>query len=99
MQFSTVKLHNELRQYDFIKRYVHISTPEVYGSCSGFVDESFSYNPSTPYAVSRAAGDMSLQTFYSAYKFPVVTTHVQLTFMDLDNSSIELFLGQFYSFC
>ena len=71
---STVKLHNELRQYDFIKRYVHISTPEVYGSCSGFVDETFSYNPSTPYAVSRAAGDMSLQTFYSAYKFPVVTT-------------------------
>ena len=71
---STVKLHNELRQYDFIKRYVHISTPEVYGNCSGFVDETFSFNPSTPYAVSRAAGDMSLKAFHSAYDFPVVTT-------------------------
>lgn len=71
---STVKLHDELRQCDFLKRYVHISTPEVYGSCSGFVDESFPFNPSTPYAVSRAAADMSLNAFYSAYNFSVVTT-------------------------
>jgi len=71
---STVKLHDELRKCDFLKRYVHVSTPEVYGSCSGLVDESFPFNPSTPYAVSRAAGDMSLQTFYAAYDFPVVTT-------------------------
>ena len=71
---STVKLHDELRKCDFLKRYVHVSTPEVYGSCSGFVDESFPFNPSTPYAVSRAAGDMSLQTFHSAYDFPVVMT-------------------------
>src|SRR5262245_38815695 len=35
---STVKFHDELRKVDFIKRYVHVSTPEVYGSCSGFVN-------------------------------------------------------------
>ena len=71
---STVKLHNELRQCDFLQRYVHISTPEVYGSCSGFVTEDAPFNPSTPYAVSRAAGDMSLRSFFTAYNFPVVTT-------------------------
>lgn len=71
---STVKLHDELRKLSFLKRYVHISTPEVYGSCSGFVKEDFPFNPSTPYAVSRAAADMSLRTFHSAYGFPVVTT-------------------------
>jgi dTDP-glucose 4,6-dehydratase len=71
---STVKLHNILRQCDFLKRYVHVSTPEVYGSCSGFVNEDFPFNPSTPYAVSRAAADMSLRTFKAAYDFPVVTT-------------------------
>lgn len=71
---STVKFHDELRKLDFLKRYVHISTPEVYGSCSGFVDESFPFNPSTPYAVSRAAADMSLRTFHATYDFPVVTT-------------------------
>lgn len=71
---STIKLHDQLRQCGFLKRYVHVSTPEVYGSCSGFVDENFMLNPSTPYAVSRAAADMSLRTFSSAYGFPVVTT-------------------------
>jgi dTDP-glucose 4,6-dehydratase len=71
---STVKLHDELRKLDFLKHYVHISTPEVYGSCSGFVKENFPFNPSTPYAVSRAAADMSLHAFFQAYQFPVVTT-------------------------
>jgi dTDP-glucose 4,6-dehydratase len=71
---STIKFHDELRKCDFLNCYVHVSTPEVYGSCSGFVQEDFVFNPSTPYAVSRAAADMSLRTFYSAYKFPVVTT-------------------------
>ncbi len=71
---STIKFHDELRKCVFLKRYVHVSTPEVYGSCSGFVGENFIFNPSTPYAVSRAAADMSLRTFYSAYQFPVVTT-------------------------
>lgn len=71
---STVKFHDELRKCDFLKRYVHVSTPEVYGSCSGFVKEDFPFNPSTPYAVSRAAADMSLRTFRAAYNFPVVTT-------------------------
>lgn len=71
---STVKLHDVLRKCDFLERYVHVSTPEVYGSCSGFVDENFPFNPSTPYAVSRAAADMSLRTFHAAYNFPVVST-------------------------
>ena len=71
---STIKFHDELRRYDFLKRYVHVSTPEVYGSCTGFVDEDYPFNPSTPYAVSRAAADMSLRTFRAAYNFPVVTT-------------------------
>jgi len=71
---ATVKLHEELRKCDFLQRYVQVSTPEVYGSCSGFVKEDFAFNPSTPYAVSRAAADMSLRTFHAAYKFPVVTT-------------------------
>lgn len=71
---STIKFHDELRKCDFLKRYVHVSTPEVYGSCTGFVKEDFPFNPSTPYAVSRAAADMSLRTFRAAYNFPVVTT-------------------------
>jgi dTDP-glucose 4,6-dehydratase len=71
---STVGLHDRLRQCDFLDRYVHFSTPEVYGSTDGFVREDRRFNPTTPYAVSRAAADMSLATFFSAYGFPVVIT-------------------------
>jgi len=71
---ATVKLHDQLRKCDFLRKYVHVSTPEVYGSCSGFVAETQAFNPSTPYAVSRAAADMSLKTFHAAYGFPVAWT-------------------------
>jgi dTDP-glucose 4,6-dehydratase len=71
---STVKFHNKLRTRQFIKKYVHVTTPEVYGSTAGFIKEDTPFNPSTPYAVSRAACDMSLKTFFEAYDFPVVFT-------------------------
>jgi dTDP-glucose 4,6-dehydratase len=71
---ATVRLHDQLRRFDFIDRYVHISTPEVYGDCTGSVREDAPLNPTTPYAVSRAACDMSLMTFHKAYSFPVVFT-------------------------
>lgn len=71
---STIKFHDQLRKCNFLQRYVHVSTPEVYGSCAGFVGEDSAFNPTTPYAVSRAAADMSLRTFHSTYNFPVVTT-------------------------
>jgi dTDP-glucose 4,6-dehydratase len=69
-----VALHDELRKLSFLKKYVHVSTPEVYGSCEGHVTEDRPFNPSTPYAVSRAAADLSLRTFAQTYGFPVVTT-------------------------
>jgi dTDP-glucose 4,6-dehydratase len=77
---STVRLHERLRKLDFLKKYVHVTTPEVYGSTSGLVGEDAPFNPSTPYAVSRAAADMSLRTYHAAYGFPVVFTRAANVF-------------------
>lgn len=71
---STVRLHELLRNDSAIERYIHITTPEVYGSTEGWVQENAPFNPSTPYAVSRAASDMSLRTYFTNYQFPVVST-------------------------
>jgi len=71
---STTLLFNRLKDLSFIKKYVHVTTPEVYGSCSGYVKEGQPFNPSTPYAASRAAGDMSLKTFVDNYGFPAVSS-------------------------
>jgi dTDP-glucose 4,6-dehydratase len=77
---STIRFHDRLRQHGFLKKYVHVTTPEVYGSTKGFVTEDAPFNPSTPYAVSRAAADMSLRTFHAAYGFPVVYTRAANVF-------------------
>ena len=69
-----VKLHDQLRKLKYIKKYVHVTTPEAYGSTDGWIKENFNFEPSTPYAVSRAACDLHLMSFFKAYNFPVVFT-------------------------
>jgi dTDP-glucose 4,6-dehydratase len=71
---SKVKLHRFLVNKQWLKKYIRISTPEVYGSSDSLISESQSYNPSTPYAVSHAAIDMSLKAFQKQFDFPVVFT-------------------------
>jgi dTDP-glucose 4,6-dehydratase len=41
---------------------------------SGWVKETFEFAPSTPYAVSRAAGDWHLKGLFTNYGFPVIFT-------------------------
>ena len=71
---STINFHDNLRKCDFLKRYIHISTPEVYGSTSDNLQENHNYSPSTPYAASKLAGDLHLITLYKRYDFPVIFT-------------------------
>lgn len=75
-QTNTVALAvlvNHLRKQDYLQRYLHISSPEVYGSCIGIVKEDVPLNPSTPYAASKAAADLLLQTYYKQFEFPLLT--------------------------
>lgn len=71
---STTLLFERLRRLDWLERYVHVTTPEVYGSTEGWVREDAPFNPTTPYAVSRAAGDMQLRIVVAQYGFPAVST-------------------------
>jgi dTDP-glucose 4,6-dehydratase len=71
---AMVRLHDRLRKFLFLRKFVQASTPEVYGSTAGLVNESAPWNPSTPYAVSKAACDMNLLAFQKAYGFPAVLT-------------------------
>jgi dTDP-glucose 4,6-dehydratase len=71
---AKVRLHDVLRTLEGLERYIRVSTPEVYGSHDNILRETWQFNPSTPYAVSHAAIDMSLRTFHQRYGFPVVFT-------------------------
>ncbi len=71
---GSINFVNNLSQLKNIKKYVHVSTPEVYGSTKINLKENINYNPSTPYAISRATCDMHLLSLYKNFKFPVIFT-------------------------
>ncbi len=58
----------------FIKKIIHVSTPEVYGSTSRNLKENYKFNPSTPYAISRAAMDIQLKRMYEYFGLPIIIT-------------------------
>lgn len=71
---SPVRLHQGLRRIGSLKRFIQVSTPEVYGARSGPIPPDTSYAPSSPYAVSKAAADMALAADHAHHDFPVVWT-------------------------
>lgn len=70
---SLAKLTNYLRNASYLEKYMHISTPEVYGTTERMVKEDAPLNPSTPYAASKVAADLFLFTLVKNFKFPLVT--------------------------
>ena len=60
-----------LKDYDRLEKFIQITTPEVYGSTSVKIKEETMLQPSTPYAVSRAAGDMMLKIYHEQFGLPV----------------------------
>lgn len=77
---AQVALHEAIRTLPTLEKYVHVGTPEVYGHTAGEIDESAPLQPSTPYAASRAACDLHLETFLREYGFPVVWTRAANVF-------------------
>jgi dTDP-glucose 4,6-dehydratase len=72
--YGTYTLLDAARNSD-IKKFVHISTDEVYGSTDkGSFKENDSLQPSSPYSASKAAGDLMALAFYKTYDLPTTVT-------------------------
>ena len=92
---------NHLRRQDYLERYLHISSPEVYGTCVGKVTEHAPMNPSTPYAASKAAADFLLSAYRKHYRFPLLTVRAtnvygarQQLFKIIPRATIYLQMGR-----
>ncbi|MFN3395765.1 MAG: dTDP-glucose 4,6-dehydratase [Thermodesulfovibrionales bacterium] len=57
-----------------VKRYVHISTDEVYGSLGedGRFTEETPLRPNSPYAASKASADLLVRAYYETYRIPAI---------------------------
>ena len=58
-------------------RFLHVSTDEVYGSLgpAGRFTETSPYDPSSPYAASKAGADHFARAYHRTYGLPVIVTN------------------------
>lgn len=74
---GTHHLLEEARRYE-VKRFIQVSTDEVYGSCEeGYFSEEAKLAPRNPYAASKAAGDLLALSYYHTHKTPVIVTRTE----------------------
>ena len=75
--FGTHSLLEACREYGKIKRFIHISTDEVYGEVdmdnNGCVEKGV-LNPTNPYAATKAAAEFLVRSYYHSFKLPVIIT-------------------------
>lgn len=61
------------------KKFLHVSTDEVYGSLpddeNAFFYETTPYDPHSPYSASKASSDMLVKAYMDTYKFPANITN------------------------
>ncbi|MFY7992566.1 MAG: dTDP-glucose 4,6-dehydratase [Bacteriovoracaceae bacterium] len=62
---------------DQSKRFLHVSTDEVYGTLgeTGLFTEETPYAPNSPYSASKASSDMVVRSYFHTYGMNVVTTN------------------------
>lgn len=62
-----------------VKKYVQVSTDEVYGSLDlnsrSRFQENSPFAPNIPYSATKAGGDLLCRAYYSTWQVPVVVTH------------------------
>ncbi|HBB03201.1 MAG: dTDP-glucose 4,6-dehydratase, dTDP-glucose 4,6-dehydratase [Candidatus Peregrinibacteria bacterium GW2011_GWF2_38_29] len=59
-----------------VKKYVQISTDEVYGSINnGSFNEISPFMPNSPYSASKAGADHLCRAYFVTYNLPVIVTH------------------------
>jgi dTDP-glucose 4,6-dehydratase len=81
IQSNIVGVYNLLECFKIFSRknkskLIHISTDEVYGDVlKGRTDENHPYQPSSPYAASKAASDHLVSSYIRTYNLPAIVTN------------------------
>lgn len=59
-----------------VERFINISTDEIFGESLNISDKKYeydNYNPSSPYAVSKATADILGNSYYRMFNIPLIT--------------------------
>jgi len=70
---GTYTILEAIRKFD--KKLIHISTDEVFGSLkSGSATEKYPFNPSSPYAASKASAELLVNSYFVTYGIDAIIT-------------------------
>jgi dTDP-glucose 4,6-dehydratase len=68
---ALARLVEELMKRDWLERFIQIGTSEMYGSVEHATNEDEPIKPTSPYAASKVAFDMYLDSVHRFLKFPM----------------------------
>src|SRR3974390_7278 len=68
---ALARLAEELMRGDWLERFIQIGTSEMYGSVNHATKEDEPIKPTSPYAASKVAFDMYLESVHKFLKFPM----------------------------
>ena len=88
-------LLNEVKKRGTVKRFIQVSTDEVYGQIlEGSFTEKSELKPRNPYSASKLGGDRLAYSFFATYGLPVVITRASNTYgpMAYPEKVIPLFI-------
>lgn len=72
---SKLEFISSLHKIHFLKKFIYISTPEVFGSNDNFINEkNKNFNPSTPYALSKLTCEKNLLIYNNFIKKKTIIT-------------------------
>ncbi len=63
-----------IKKFTFLKKYIYVSTPEIFGSSKLIKENCKIYNPSTPYATSKLCFEMLLKNYAKNFNAPIIIT-------------------------
>ena len=70
-----LQIFKKLNKFNFLKKYILISTPEIFGNTTDKLKEnSNNFNPSTPYATSKLCAEFLLKNYAKKNNMPFIIT-------------------------
>lgn len=76
--YGTHVLLESAKNSPYIRRFIHVSTDEVYGetpstATAGYTEQQ-SMDPSNPYSATKAGAEMMVRAYAQSYKLPIIVT-------------------------
>merc|ERR1719506_648577 len=76
--YGTHVLLESAKQCDTLKRFIHVSTDEVYGEGEDFetdpMKEEHILEPTNPYAATKAGAEFLVKAYHRSFKLPIIIT-------------------------